>query len=72
MIQVMDKDNERNANLAPKILNDTIKACGNTTNASGGTRDRAFMGTRGITRSITNPDLGPGAYAGLPLPRFAH
>lgn len=36
MIQVMDKDNERNANLAPKILNDTIKACGGTTNAQGG------------------------------------
>lgn len=33
MIQVMEKDNERNANLAPKILNDTIKACGGTTNA---------------------------------------
>ena len=35
MISVMEKDNERNANLAPKILNDTIKACGGTTNAGG-------------------------------------
>ena len=31
----MEKDNEKNANLAPKILNDTIKACGGTTNAGG-------------------------------------
>lgn len=32
MISVMDKDNERNAQLAPKILNDTIKACGQPAN----------------------------------------
>jgi hypothetical protein len=27
MMDVMEKDNEKNASLAPKILNDTIKAC---------------------------------------------
>jgi hypothetical protein len=27
MVDIMEKDNEKNALLAPKILNETIKAC---------------------------------------------